>query len=345
MKLNATYHYHPLKFILPGGTSRGILNEKPTWIIKIINEERIFGYGEVSIIEGLSIEKKTDIVKQLEFVIANFHLKKDELIELNKSFPAIVFALEQAFLDLENKGNRKLFQSSFSNGDSGISINGLIWMNPIDTMKKDIVNKIGSGYKCIKLKIGALNFTEELNLLKWIRLEYGNIIEIRVDANGAFNHSNVFQMMDELQKLNIHSIEQPIQPMQFELMRKVCRHNNVGVALDEELIGVNENNRIELIEAIKPNYLILKPSLLGGIKSCNHWIELAEKNEIGWWATSALESNIGLNAIAQWVSTFELKLPQGLGTGSLFSNNFDSPLKIDSDKLFYDKNLKWNIPY
>lgn len=336
------YQYHPLQFVTPGGTSRGVLKEKPSWIIKLTDENNISGYGEVSIIEGLSVENISFVenrLKQIQERISRGQL----IIDLLEDFPSGKFAFEQAYLDLK-KGKRILFENDFSNGKVGISINGLVWMNPIERMLNDAREKISNGFTCIKFKIGALNLNEELSMLHSIRNEFGNAIEIRVDANGAFDESNVFFVMDELEKLNIHSIEQPVKVGQWKLMSKVCLHNNVGVALDEELIGVNEN-RNELLSVIQPNYLILKPSLLGGFDSCNNWIQLAESNRIGWWATSALESNIGLNAIAQWVASKEISLPQGLGTGSLFNNNFHSPLKIEGDKLYYDNSKKWELPF
>lgn len=337
------YKYHPLHFVTPSGTSRGILKDKPTWIIKLTNENNISGYGEVSIIEGLSIETSQIVNEALNKIPSKIQDLND-VFKLVENFPSIYFAFEQANLDLENGGEQILYRNKYSIGEEGILINGLVWMNPIDKMLMDAQDKIKNGFHCLKFKIGALNTTDEIDLLKSIRDKCGDDLEIRVDANGAFNVANVFQVMDELEKLNIHSIEQPIAVGQYELMRKVCFHNSVGVALDEELIGKKEN-RVELLQEIQPNYLILKPSLLGGFKSCDEWIDLAEKNNIGWWVTSALESNIGLNAIAQWVANKSIHLPQGLGTGGLFTNNFESPMYLKNDKLFYDVNKKWSLPF
>lgn len=336
------YQYHPLKFITPGGTSRGVLKEKPSWIIKLTDENNTSGYGEISIIEGLSVENISFVDNRLKQISERINGGK-LIVDLLDDFPAGKFAFEQAYLDLK-KGNRTLFENDFSLGKKGIVINGLVWMNPLEKMLSEAKQKISNGFTCLKFKIGALNWNDELNLIRSIRNEFGDDIEIRVDANGAFNESNVFQVMDELQELQIHSIEQPIKVREWELMNKVCQHNDVGVALDEELIGINENQN-ELLQAIHPNYLILKPSLLGGFDSSDNWIQLAEEKNIGWWATSALESNIGLNAIAQWVASKEINLPQGLGTGSLFANNIDSPLSIKKDKLYYDSNLNWKLPF
>ena len=217
-------------------------------------------------------------------------------------------------------------------------------MNPLNKMQTDAEEKFKSGFKCLKFKIGALNWKDEFNLLKSIRKKYGEKIEIRVDANGAFNSKNVFKVLEELRKLKIHSIEQPIKPGNFNLMKKIVSESGVPIAFDEELIGLRLDQIFMLMGEIRPQYVILKPSLLGGMNKCDLIIEKAEKKKIGWWATSALESNIGLNAIAQWVSTKNTKMPQGLGTGALFKNNIASPLIIKKDQLWMS-NAKWKMPF
>lgn len=345
MNLKLSYQYRPLFFKVPGGTSRGVLKEKPTWIIKIEDEQGYSGYGEVSLIPGLSTDNISTIDKILPLLEKRIAGDLPTLFDSVKQIPSLLFALEQALLDYKNGGKQILFPSDFTNGKYGIKINGLIWMNPVEVMEKDVNEKINSGFKCIKLKIGAIEMEDELNLLRRIRRKFGNDLVIRVDANGSFDEKNIFQLMDDLEELNIHSIEQPVGVGNFNLMKKVSKHNQVGVALDEELINIQDSLRENLLDEIQPDYLILKPSLHGGLVSCDHWISIGEKRNIKWWATSALESNIGLNAIAQWVFVKYNNLPQGLGTGSLFTNNINSPLEIVDDELRMNPTLKWNLPF
>jgi L-alanine-DL-glutamate epimerase-like enolase superfamily enzyme len=254
--------------------------------------------------------------------------------------------LETALTDLHTGGKRILYPSEFTEGEASIPINGLIWMGKPDFMWQQIEEKVNAGFNCMKLKIGAIDFETELSILKKIRDQYGSDIELRVDANGAFTSDNVWYKLEELSKLDIHSIEQPVMAGQAELMQEICRNSPVPVALVEELIGViDEEEKAELIEFIKPQYLILKPSLLGGFEMCEEWIEIAEENGAGWWVTSALEGNIGLNAIAQWTYELENPLPQGLGTGQVFSNNIKSPLTVKQGELWYDVNAGWEDPF
>jgi o-succinylbenzoate synthase len=342
--MKAEFKKHILKFIQPGGTSRGILMEKPSWILKITNNIHS-GFGEVNIIPGLSIDKLDEIETRLELVCKELQDGKTDFNELEDTFPAIHFAIEQAFADLAEGGTGILFRTRFSAGEQGIKMNGLVWMNPIDVMKEEGIKKIVSGFNCIKFKIGSFDFKEEYELLKYFRSQYGNELEIRVDANGAFEEKNVFQVMEKLAELKIHSIEQPIKPNQFSLMNKICRECEVPVALDEELIGVGRNEMKSLLEEIQPAYIILKPSLLGGFDKSSLWLMEAKRLDIDWWATSALESNVGLNAIAQWVSQYDLKLPQGLGTGGLYENNFKSGLEVRKEELWLNKSLKRENPF
>jgi len=340
--LKAHFKKHTLIFKKPGGTSRGILKTKDSWFIFISDENQKTGIGECSIIRGLSIDDRPDFEKKLDEVcsnIENFQFYLDSgLIE----FPAIRFGLEMALKDLEMGGKQILFPSDFTAGQSGIPINGLIWMGSFSEMKKQIVSKIEAGFRCLKLKIGAINFEEELQLLKMIRKEFtANELELRTDANGAFSSIEALEKLNILSEFEIHSIEQPIRAGQIEEMAKLCRLSPIPVALDEELIGLK--NRQQMLEEIKPQYVILKPSLLGGISKSEQMIELADKLKIGWWVTSALEANIGLNAIAQWVSRLNNSLPQGLGTGQLFENNIPSPLFIKKANLQYDSHKQWNL--
>ncbi len=343
--LKTTYSKHIFKFNFPGGTSRGVLNEKPSWFLKIYNTEKphIIGNGEISIIPGLSPEtEKTvelllnELIQSPDFFINNYRNKLD-------GCPAIKFGIETALADLQNGGSKIHYPSEFTNGNAGIKINGLVWMGNKDEMLNRIKEKVKRGFTCIKIKVGAINFNEELDLLKFIRKNFSEQnLEIRVDANGAFSPKDVFQKLESLSKYKLHSIEQPIKAGQWETMHLLCKNTPLPIALDEELIGIeNLDTRKELLDTIKPQYIILKPSLVGGLADTKHWSELAEQNNIGWWVTSALESNIGLNAIAQWTYTYGSNMPQGLGTGSVFSNNIASPLEIQGEKLWHNTTKTW----
>lgn len=342
MTLTAKFKANHLNFKIPGGTSRGVLKNKPTWYL-FISDGKNTGIGECSIIPNLSIDKPEAIEEKLTFVcenINNITLINKELVD----FPAIQFALETALLDLQNGGDKILFPSNFTNGKDSIEINGLIWMGKEDFMQHQIKEKLSEGFNCIKMKIGAIDFENELAILKQLR-SISPQLTIRVDANGAFNINNVYPVLNELKKLNIHSIEQPIKQGNWEDMKALCSNTPIPIALDEELIGINSTeNKKTLIKTIQPQYIILKPSLVGGLNSSKEWIAIAEENNVGWWITSALESNIGLNAIAQFTYTLNNKMPQGLGTGKLFTNNINSPLTIiEHGKLIYDINKQWEI--
>lgn len=333
-----------LQFKQPSGTSRGVLTEKPTYFIKIWDEinPSVIGIGECSILKGLSI----DDVENYEDTLAGICRNINDYVEYpeNKllSFPSICFGMETALLDLKNGGKHILFPSAFTDGMEGIPINGLIWMGNIGFMKEQLRSKIEEGYRCIKIKIGAIEFEEELKLLNNLRQQYPHI-EIRLDANGAFSVSEVRERLRRLSKYKIHSIEQPIKQGNWAAMAELCRESPIPIVLDEELIGINTcAKKEELISSIKPQYIILKPSLLGGFSHSEEWIDLANKYKVGWWITSALESNIGLNAIAQWTFTLNNKMPQGLGTGQLYTNNIASPLLITDSKLWYMDD-EWSI--
>ena len=344
--LRATFTKHNLIFKQPSGTSRGVLYEKPSWFLKVFYKENpeIFGLGECSIIPGLSPDHLLELEPFLQKVVKNiqFYIDKPESLS---SFPAVQFGVETALLDLKNKGGRILYPSDFTQGKESIDINGLIWMGTHEFMQTQIKEKLEQGFKCIKLKIGALNFEDEISLLKKIRADYNaETIELRVDANGAFYARDALEKLKRLSDFQIHSIEQPIKAGQFEEMAKLCLQTPIPIALDEELIGHTEIDfKNQLLEQIKPQYIILKPSLLGGFDKSFEWIQLARKYKIGWWVTSALESNIGLNAIAQWTYQLHSPIPQGLGTGALFTNNLSSPLTIKEAKLFYQANKAWNL--
>ncbi len=340
--MKATYKKHILKFKRPSGTSRGVLTEKETWFI-ILKENGKIGIGECGILKTLSIDDRPDYEEKLQWVCANIHLGKNTLWEVLLEFPSIQFGVEMAFLSLASKTPFELFESDFTLGQKSILINGLVWMGEEAFMKQQIEEKLAQGFTCIKLKIGAINFEKELGLLHFIRQHFDeNTIEIRVDANGAFGLNDALDKLNQLSDYKLHSIEQPIQKNNTNTMADLCKTSPLSIALDEELIGVFLPSEKEaLLQKIKPQYIILKPSLVGGFRGTLEWISIAVKLKIKWWITSALESNIGLNAIAQFTYTLQNKLPQGLGTGGLYTNNFDCPLEVLNGQLWYNNNLDW----
>ena len=342
--MTATYHQYILKFKQPSGTSRGTLKEKESWFI-IIESNGKTGIGECGLLRGLSVDDRPDYEQQLKWTCDHIDLGLENLYDKNIEFPSIQFGLEMAFKSLESQNPFELFPSPFTQNLSSISINGLIWMGSEDFMKQQIKEKIETGFTCIKMKIGAIDFETEINLLKSIRKEFSsNDIELRVDANGAFSPNEALEKLKRLSELDLHSIEQPIKTGQFDYMAKLCEQTPLPIALDEELIGVLSVTEKEVVlQTLKPQYIILKPSFIGGFKGSQEWINSANQLNVGWWITSALESNVGLNAIAQWTFTLGTKIPQGLGTGSLYTNNFDCPLNIKNGTLRYDNELKWNF--
>lgn len=335
--LQTKIHKHTLIFKQASGTSRGVLHTKNSWIIELFDvaNPSVIGKGEASIIENLSPDWNHDYENQLAEICKNVNDHVATNFSKLHDFPSIRFALESTLLDLKNGGKEIYFPSEFTDGKKSISINGLIWMGSKEFMEQQIREKIEEGYSCIKLKIGAIDFETELELLKSIRAKFSKAeMELRVDANGAFAVEEAPKKLDQLAKFDLHSIEQPIKQGQFEGMKKLCASTPLHIALDEELIGVNSlDKKSELLSFIKPQYIILKPSLVGGFQSSNEWISIAEKNKIDWWMTSALESNVGLNAIAQYTFTKNNPMPQGLGTGQLYTNNFPSGLRIERGRL------------
>ena len=340
----ATYHKYILNFKNPSGTSRGVLRTKETWFI-ILNSNNRMGIGECGIFRGLSIDDRPDYENKLNWVCNNINLGLDDLLKESIEFPSIQFGLEMAFISLESDDPFELFPSKFIQGKDHIPINGLIWMGSKEFMSQQIKEKIQSGFTCIKIKIGAIDFKTEVDFIKAIRKEYAvNDIELRVDANGAFNPKEALDKLKILSELDLHSIEQPLKAGQTQEMADLCDRTPLPIALDEELIGVfSVTKKQELLQTINPQYIILKPSLIGGFNGSNEWIKIAENQNIGWWLTSALESNVGLNAIAQYTYLKKTSMPQGLGTGSLFTNNFDCPLNVKNGTLQYNKNEKWNF--
>ncbi|CAM3452936.1 o-succinylbenzoate synthase [Elizabethkingia occulta] len=332
--MQAEYQRHNLIFKRPGGTSRGVLTEKETYFLHISDGEKK-GTGECGIFRGLSYDDVPDYEEKLQWLCDNINSEYSFLQEQLLHYPSIWFGYEQAMLNLKH-GNHIYFPGEFTEGEKSITINGLIWMGNVDFMKEQIALKLQDKFHCIKLKIGV-HWDEEKKVLEELRKTFPkNQLELRVDANGAFSAEKAKIVLEELAALDIHSIEQPIKAGNPQEMALLCANTPTPIALDEELIGITElEEKQRLLETIKPQYIILKPSLVGGISGSDEWIALAEKQNIGWWITSALESNIGLNAIAQYTYTKKNPMPQGLGTGSLFTNNTPSSLKLEGDQLWF----------
>jgi len=341
----ASYIAHPLTFIHPAGTSRGVLRQKPCWYIQLMAEDGTTGLGEVSVIPGLSLENPDECEIRIDHLCKLISLGEMDPLQALPHAPGIQFALETALLDLKQGGRRLLFDSDFARGKLGIPTNGLIWMGNRDFMMRQIREKIRLGFRVLKLKVGALELGMELDLLRWIRSEFGNSqLEIRLDANGAWSPEEAVRALEQFSRFHIHSIEQPIAAGQHAAMAQLCHNPPIPVALDEELIGVHDREaKRVLLEEIKPAYVILKPGLLGGFSAAGEWIRWAEEMKVGWWITSALESNIGLNAIAQWTWQLGVSLHQGLGTGALFSNNIPSPLEMSGEQLWHRPGLGWDL--
>lgn len=344
--MKASYKKYILKFKRPSGTSRGVLTEKETWFLKISDGDK-FGLGECGILRSLSYDDRPGYQEKLQWVCENIQMGKDKLWEELRDWPSIQFGVEMAFRSLESETPFFLFPSDFTKGKDSIPINGLIWMGDKAFMKEQISEKIEAGFDCIKLKIGAIDFETELELLKAIRKDFSpEDIELRVDANGAFSVENALNKLEQLAKLKIHSIEQPIKQGQIENMSELCRKTPLPIALDEELIGITDvTKKKNLIQMIKPQYAIFKPSLIGGFRGTGEWKDVCEENGVDWWITSALESNIGLNAISQWTYTLSPSLPQGLGTGGLYANNFECPLEVNDGQIRYNPEKDWEINY
>jgi hypothetical protein len=331
--MKITLQHYPLHFKVPAGTSRGVMTEKQSWFVRI-SDGTNEGIGEISVIEGLSPEYIS--LEEFELTIQHFlsqleHGWNDELHQALQPYPSILFGIESAILDLNHGGRRIYFENAFARGEQKIPINGLIWMGDEQSMLAQIEEKLASGFTTIKMKIGAIGIETELALLKGIRNTYSaDDITLRVDANGAFDENSAQEILEKLAALHIHSIEQPILAGQHAAMMRLCRDTPIPIALDEELIGITDRDeKIHVLEHIQPQYIILKPSLHGGISGTKEWIQLAEERHIQWWMTSALESNVGLEVICQLAGEYSNALPQGLGTGSLYTNNIDATLMVE----------------
>jgi O-succinylbenzoate synthase len=350
---------HTMEFIKSAKTSRGEYNQKISHLVRL--SDGIFdGFGEAAPLPDLSIDGTVDFYQKTESLL-DINLEKSDIESLlehwepgtSNSLPSLRFALHCAWQHLQflqsqpNKAhypNKPKFwiQNDFTMGKVGIPINGLVWMNDIQSMYEEAMLKISVGFNCIKFKVGALDFDEECKLIEKIRKTHSAFqLEIRLDANGGFDSDLALEQIQELHRFEIHSIEQPVKSGYPEL-DKICQYSKIDIALDEELIGLHPdksgNNPINgksLLTWAKPKYIILKPTLLGGIDLADRWINIASGLNIGWWSTSALEGNVGLAAIAQWVSKYHPLLPQGLGTGSLFKENYDSQTRVIENKIWY----------
>ena len=333
-----------LHFKQPAGTSRGVYTTRQSYYLTITDDDRpgIKGVGECATLPDLSCDAVPEYFKILSDICRMVEQTGNIPYEMLRPYPSILFGLETAFAQLEANGSTCLYDTPFGRGEEGITINGLVWMGTFEEMYSRLETKLKAGFHCVKLKIGAINFDKELDLIKHIREAFDkNTIELRVDANGGFSPDNAMERLEALAKYDIHSIEQPIKQHQWGEMARLCKETPLPIALDEELIGVNVKSMKEyLLETIRPQYIILKPSLHGGMYGCTEWIQMAKERGINSWITSALESNVGLNAIAHYCAKTcgpSVSMPQGLGTGQLFTDNIDMPLVIDGDKIWYRK--------
>ena len=347
--LTATYKKHTLIFKQASGTSRGILRTKDSYFILLKSSEKpnITAVGECGLLRGLSIDDVPNYEAKLAEVCRDINNYEFWLNEGLRTFPSIHFGLEMALLDLKTNATKTLFPSDFTNNQKPININGLIWMGEKQFMFDQIKSKLEEGWNCIKLKIGAIDFEAELELLKYIRSQFSKSdIELRVDANGAFSPDNALEKLQRLAEMDLHSIEQPIKQHQWNEMAELCEKTPLPIALDEELIGIFDiAEKRKIMETIRPQYLIFKPSFIGGFKGTQEWIDLCDEFDTPWWMTSALESNIGLNAIAQWTAVLDNHLPQGLGTGQLYTNNIESPLRVNGGFLTYENDGEWDLSW
>lgn len=356
MALQASFFKRTFHFSFNARTSRGAMKQRDSWFLKVWDSgsPEVFGIGEAGPVPGLSSEKPTDIHKQLTDVVQKISsglslASVRSIPEINEQFrsmtlyPSVLVAVETALLDLQSGGKRIIFNNDFVKGKP-VSINGLVWMGGLDVMLQQVSIKIEEGFTCIKLKIGGLNFEKELDILQFVRRKYfRDQINIRLDANGAFKAEQVMYKLMDLSQYDVHSIEQPLKAGS-SFLPELCQKSPIPIALDEELTGIStREGKMELLDRVKPQFLVLKPSLHGGFYGCAEWISLADERGIGWWVTSAMESNVGLNAIAQFASNYPLPLPQGLGTGTIFRDNIPSPLEVKRGTLVYDTQGIWDF--
>ena len=340
-----------LHFKQPAGTSRGVYTERRSWFVTATVPDGspsgpAVGIGECAPLPDLSCDARPDYGEVLRRFCDEVERTGQIDYEAMRDYPSMLFGLETALLDVrcqKEEGRSLLFDTAFSRGEVGIPINGLVWMGNYDEMLQRLEQKLEQGFRCVKLKIGAIDFEQELELVRRIRQRFSfHEVELRLDANGAFPYEEALYKLELLSQYAVHSIEQPIRKGQWAYMAELCRESPLPIALDEELIGVNDREmKSHMLNVIKPAYIVLKPSLHGGMTGCREWIEAAKDHEVGSWITSALESNIGLNAIAQFCSAVygdSITMPQGLGTGQLFTDNIPMPLEIRGDHLWITGN-------
>lgn len=342
--LKATFTKHILEFYTPAKTSRNTLSTKTVYLLAISDRQGRTGIGECTTISKLSKDDCDEGFYEGKLREVTLALEEGHMPDL-EDWPSIRFGLETALLDLQHGGRAMIFDTDFYKGTLSIPINGLVWMNDTKSMLEEAQKKVDMGFDCIKFKVGALDFDEECRMLESFRKYYpAGKCALRLDANGAFKPDEALAQLKDLSRFEVHSIEQPVKAGQWDVLEKLCAESKIPVALDEELIPLDPfSNGYELLAQTWPAYLVLKPSLLGGFTACDEWIRLAERAGVNWWITSALESNIGLNAIAQYTSRFDVKIPQGLGTGLLYKNNFGSPLEIEGARLKFNPKKAWQI--
>jgi len=351
MPLQASYFKRTFQFNFKARTSRGLMKDKTSWFIKIwdYGDPKTFGIGECGPLSGLSMDHSLDFEDKLFSIIKKFNdasIKEPSVEEVLKiippEMPSVIFAFETAMLDLKNGGKRVIYKNDFLEGRK-IPINGLIWMGDMDFIMTQINQKIDQGFTCLKLKVGGLDFDRECDTLQYIRNRYfRDNVSIRLDANGGFKIDTVLYKLEELAKYSVESIEQPLKPGMKE-MEELCRKSPVPIAFDEELIGkITKSQKEEVLKKLKPQHIVLKPSLHGGLQGCAEWITIAQSMGIGYWITSALESSIGLNAISQFTANYPTPIHQGLGTGMIYQNNFDSPLCVEKGFIYYNPDIAWD---
>lgn len=352
MSLSVKVFKRDFHFNFKARTSRGLMKDKTSWFIRIEDARNpgVYGIGESGPLPGLSVDHSKDFESHLKRVVEGINESKLTLSDspaiirmIPRELPSIIFGVETALLDLRNGGKRIVYRNSFADGKP-IAINGLVWMGDMDFMMEQINQKISQGFKCVKLKVGGLDFERECDILSYIRRRYfrENIV-IRLDANGAFKADEVLYKLQELSKFQVQSIEQPMRPG-LEEMEELCRKSPIPVAFDEELIGIYSHaDKAALLTRLKPQFIVLKPTLHGGLFGCDEWIRAAESVGIGWWITSALESSIGLNAICQFTANYDPVIPQGLGTGAIYEDNIGSPLVVKEGNIFWDSRATWEL--
>ncbi len=328
-------------FRFPAGTSRGVYTTRTSWLVKLTDDEGHIGVGECAPLPQLSCDDLPNYEEVLHEACIQVEATNAVPVEQLRPYPSMLFGFETAMLNLQQQ-SWALFDTPFSRGEEGIPINGLVWMGSFDEMRRRMEEKLYDGFQCVKLKIGAIDFDEELSLIKMLRQRFSREnVELRVDANGAFTPEEAPRRLEQLAQYDIHSIEQPIRQGQWQVMATLCRNTPLPIALDEELIGVNDPyKKEELLDVIRPQYIIIKPSLHGAMVGATEWVTMARQRGIGSWMTSALECNIGLNAVAHLAALLygpAITMPQGLGTGQLFTDNVEAPLHLQGDRMWFGK--------